>query len=46
VLDELTTRGVWDRAAFETWFTDQRFGGVDGTALFPALESLAKAADR
>jgi DNA polymerase-1 len=46
VLDELTTSGVWDRAAFETWFTEQRFGGVDGTALFPALESLAKAADR
>jgi DNA polymerase-1 len=40
-LDELTTPGAWDRGAFEAWYQQQRFNGVDGPALFARLESLA-----
>jgi DNA polymerase-1 len=42
VLDELTTRGTWDRAEFEAWFGEQRFSGVDGPALFASLEELSR----
>jgi 5'-3' exonuclease len=45
-LDELTTRGAWDRPAFEAWFQDQKFSAVDRPALFARLESLAATTKR
>jgi 5'-3' exonuclease len=44
MLDQITTRGTWDRPAFKAWFTEQRFSAVEETSLFNRLESLAKAA--
>jgi DNA polymerase-1 len=41
-LDALTTRGAWDRPAFQAWFDEQRFSGVDAPALLARLESLAE----
>ena len=41
-LDKLTTRGRWDRAVFEAWFTEQKFSGVDGPGLFMSLDALAR----
>lgn len=42
-LDALTSRGTWDRAQFEAWFREERFGAVDDAALFSQLEHLAAA---
>lgn len=42
-LDALTTRGAWDRPAFEAWLAEQRFSAVDEPALYAQLEALAAA---
>ncbi len=39
-LDALTTRGTWDRFAFEAWFDDQKISAVEQQVLFARLESL------
>ena len=40
-LDALTSRGTWDRSAFEDWLKEERIGSVDAAALTEQLESLA-----
>lgn len=40
-LDELTTRGTWDRVKFEAWFDDIRMTSVMKDQLFGAFEELA-----
>ncbi len=40
-LDELTTRGTWDRPAFEAWFDGERISAVERTSLLGAMEALA-----
>ncbi|MBI2723774.1 MAG: hypothetical protein HYX50_01805 [Chloroflexi bacterium] len=42
-LDELTTRGTWNRPAFERWFADEKISAVEPESLFRRLESLAAA---
>jgi len=39
-LEELTTRGTWDRAAFEAWFDELRLAAVNKDELFAAMEEL------
>jgi len=41
-LDELTARGTWDRASFESWFDALRLSSVNKDELFGVLEGLAK----
>jgi hypothetical protein len=43
MLDKVTTRGTWDKTAFEKWFADQRFSAVEQASLFARLETLAAA---
>jgi 5'-3' exonuclease len=43
MLDKLTTRGTWDRLAFEAWLEDQRFSAIDAPALRAQLEAIAAA---
>lgn len=40
-LDEMTTRGKWDAAAFRAWCAEQRIAGLDVNAACEALESIA-----
>ncbi len=40
-LGRLTSRGRWDRDAFDAWFREQRIAAVDGARLFEGLEALA-----
>lgn len=42
-LDALTTRGPWDRAAFEAWFAEQKITAVEREPLFAAMDALAAA---
>lgn len=41
-LDALTTRGRWDREAFEAWFTEQKITAVERAPLFAAMDALAE----
>lgn len=43
-IDEMTTRGRWDEAAFRAWLDEQRPGALDVDALFERLRALAAAA--
>jgi DNA polymerase-1 len=43
-LDALTTRGTWDRPAFDAWVEEQRFSALDTPALIAQVESLARSA--
>ena len=43
-IDAATQRGTWDRAAFEAWLDEQRFGSVDRRQLFEQLERIAASA--
>jgi DNA polymerase-1 len=40
-LDELTTRGSWNREKFESWFDELRLTAVNKDELFGVLEDLA-----
>jgi 5'-3' exonuclease len=41
-LDELTTRGPWDRSAFESWLDEQKLTTVDRGMFVGAMEGLSK----
>ncbi|MEX0750559.1 MAG: hypothetical protein WD359_07085, partial [Dehalococcoidia bacterium] len=40
-LDELTSRGTWDRAKFEAWFDDIRLSSVNKDELFTVFAELS-----
>jgi 5'-3' exonuclease len=40
-LDEMTSRGTWDAAAFRAWCAEQRIAGLDVNAACEAFESIA-----
>lgn len=40
-LAALTSRGTWDRAAFEAWYAAEKISAVERESLFAALEALA-----
>ena len=40
-LEDMTSRGAWDPAAFRRWCTDQRIAGLDVNAACQAFESIA-----